>query len=501
MNNSFRAWLAVALLAGFPLLVLLVIAAIVAIELYALREGPVAALRVGIVAVPALVVLIRALLTIEQSRGDADPGLALTPEDQPELWALVRKIADEVGTRPPDEIRIIPQVNAAVHERTRWLGLRVSRRRLYIGAQLFAGLRQDQLCAVLGHEFAHYSNRDTRFSGATYRGRQAIAHVVTGLADGNTFARILRGGFQGYAKLYFTVSMRVCRTQELAADAAAARVGGTAAAVGALREIEALDVAWRFFLNTYAMIGWAAGYLPARLAEGYRALLADPIRSMEIDEVRRNPPDGKTSRYDSHPATLERIRLLESAPVAPPRPGGERPASEILRHSFETLDAALLTGLSDQAQMKRRTDWQTLVYLGSRHDVAEAAAKILGGRTVGEALALLDAAQFEPLADPDLTFPPGAGPRARRELLAGSVRTRLSIVARVAFADAGVARWLLSWSGPAEFVLEEPYHNALGSALDAATAGRPDTKPLRDLFAHAGIAPGYRPTDPVPVRS
>jgi hypothetical protein len=142
-----------------------------------------------------------------------------------------------------------------------------------------------------------------------------------------------------------------------------------------------------------------------------------------------------------------------------------------------------------------------LVYLGSRHDVAEAAAKILGGRTVGDALALLDAGQFEPLADPDLKVPPGAGPRARRELVARSARTRLSVVATVAFADAGVARWLLSWSGPAEFVLDEPYHRALDRALDTATAGRPDTRPLRALFAHARVDPRYRPADPVPVRS
>lgn len=501
MNKSFRALLAVVLLAGFPLLVLLIIAAIVTAELYALNHRSLTAVRIGIFAVPALVVLVKALLTIERSPDDADVGLAVLPEAQPELWTLVREIAGEVGTRLPDEIRIIPQVNAAVHERVRWLGLRVSRRRLYIGAQLFVGLSRDQLRAVLGHEFAHYSNRDTRLSGATYRGRQAIGRVVTGLETGNTFARILRGVFQGYAKLYFTVSMRVCRDQELAADTASARVAGTAAAVSALREIEALDVAWRFFLNTYATIGWAAGYLPARLAEGYRALLADPIRSMEIDEVRRNPPDGKTSRYDSHPATLERIRLLESAPVAPRRPGGERPASEILRHAGETLDGALLTGLSDQARTKRRTDWQTLVHLGSRHDLAEATAKILGGRTVGDALAMLDAGQFEPLADPDLKVPPGAGPRARRELVTRSVRARLSTVATVALADAGVARWLLSWSGPAEFVLDEPYRGALDSALDAATAGPPDTRPLRALLSHARIGLRYRPGDPVRARS
>ncbi|MEV6896249.1 M48 family metalloprotease [Amycolatopsis sp. NPDC051372] len=490
MKNSSRALLAVILLAGFPVLVLAIIAALVALEIYAFQDRPAIGLRLAIIVVPVVYVLLQALFTIERSGDDEVSGLPVTPEAQPELWALVHELADAVGTRPPDEIYLVPQVNASVEEQTRWLGLRVKRRRLFIGAQLFAGLRTDQFRSVLGHELAHYSNRDTRFAGTTYRGRQAIGRVVNGLNGSTWFGHMLRKLFHAYAKLYFAVSMRVSRDRELAADAAAARVAGTAAASSALREVEALDVVWRFFLNTYATMGWKAGYLPARLAEGYLHLLADGGRAEEIDKVRRNPPKHKTSPYDSHPPTLERIALLEAAPVVPVAEGGERPATEILREAAKTLDATLLTGLSTEARRKKPTDWPTLVDAATRHQFSENATKILRGRSPHDLLDALDAGRLDDVADPGLKVPTGAGARARRELLGQSVRERLSTVVVSELATAGLAHWTLSWSGPAELALDEAYDKALDPALDAAVTG--DTAGLRALLPAA---------EPDPIRS
>ncbi|MFI5607180.1 M48 family metalloprotease [Amycolatopsis sp. NPDC051903] len=481
MKNSSRALLSVVLLAGFPVLVLVIVAAIVALEIYAVQDRPATGLRLAIFAVPAVYVLLQALFTIERARDDDVSGLPLTPEAQPELWAVVRELADAVGTRPPDEIYLVPEVNAAVQEQTRWLGLRVKRRRMFIGAQLFAGLRADQLRSVLGHELGHYSNRDTRFGGATYRGRQAIGRVVSGLTNTGGLGRYLHPLLNGYAKLYFTVSMRVSRDQELAADAAAARVAGTTAATSALREIEALAVLWRFFLTTYATMGWRAGYVPARLAEGYRQLLADEHRAEELAEVRRNPPQHEVSRYDSHPATPERIAVLEAAPRVPVLPGGARPAAAILRNAEAVLDAAMLTGLSDEARKKQRTDWQTLVDVSMRNEFFENAGKIAHGRSISSLLDALDAGRLEELADPAVKVPAGAGPRARRELLGASAHARLSTVVTSALAGSGAARWQLSWSGPAELLLAEPFATSLTPALDAAVAG--NTGALRALLA------------------
>ncbi|MFC9254627.1 M48 family metallopeptidase [Amycolatopsis thailandensis] len=501
--KSLRGLLAAVLLAGFPLLVLAFVGGIVALEVLALRHNVFTAAKLGIITVPVGWILLKTLLTVERATDDDVPGVAVTPESQPALWALVRELADEAGTRPPDEIYLDADVNAAVTERTSWLGLRVLRRRMIIGVPLLMGLRQDQFRAVLAHELGHYSNKDTRFSALTYRGRKSIARVVNGLGRDGYFERFVGWLFRQYAKLYFMVSMSVCRDQELAADAVSARLAGTDAAASALREIEALAVTWRFFMNNYAAIGWDAGYLPDRFGEGYRALLTDPTRAEQMEEMRRNPSEEKTSRWDTHPATRDRVATLEAGARFPVRPGGELPATELLTGAEKMLDEALFTVFSDEAHSKRRTDWQSLVAIGRRHVAAEAAAEVLGERTLDMALDLLDAGRHEELADAAdaaSKLPAGAGSRARREFASESVRGRLAVVAHAALTDVGAGRWSLSWSGPAPFVLDEPLKDELVPALDKAAAAESDTAPLRALLTAAGVPAGYRPS-PTLVRS
>src|SRR5437763_15391822 len=170
VKTSLRAFVAVVLLAGFPVLVLLVIAGLALLEFFVAQHAIFLAAKLLIVAVPIAFVLFKALLAVERTTDEDEDGVALTPEAQPALWALVRELAADVGTRPPDESTLIPVVNAMGMEKTRWLGLSVVRRRMYIGAQLFAGLRRDQLSALLVPELAHYSNPATRLTGLTYRG-------------------------------------------------------------------------------------------------------------------------------------------------------------------------------------------------------------------------------------------------------------------------------------------------------------------------------------------
>jgi Zn-dependent protease with chaperone function len=491
VKTSWRAVVAVVLLAGFPALVFLVVGGLAVAEyFFFVHHSGILAIKLGIVAVPVSYALLKALFAIERTRGDTGSGVPVTRADEPALWALVEELAAAVGTRPPDTITLVSEVNAGVRERTGWLGLRVRQREMFIGAQLLAGLRHDQLRALLGHELGHYSNNDTRLAGLTYRGRRSIERALTGLGGDGWFEGLVRRLFVLYAKLYFAVSAAVCRRQELAADAAAARVAGTAAMTSALREIEVLDVAWDFYFDRYVPIGWDAGYLPDRLAGGFRSLLADETRAEEFDRVRRNPPAEAASRYDTHPPTAERIAALEALPEVPGRPGGDHPASEILRDAAPTLEAAMASDFSDKAKAKRRIGWDRLVDLGVRHAVTREAAGILGpGGTIAQALDLIDAGRAAELADPERKPPSSAGPRAQREFAAPSVRERLSTVVQAYLAEAEVAHWKLSWSGAPEFVVDEPHGSELTAALDAAAAADHDTAPLRRLLAATGVLP------------
>ena len=63
-----------------------------------------------------------------------------TARSTPRLWAEVRALAESSAPGAPDEIRLLPEVNAAVEEQTQMLGLVRGRRTLYLGAPVLMGL-------------------------------------------------------------------------------------------------------------------------------------------------------------------------------------------------------------------------------------------------------------------------------------------------------------------------------------------------------------------------
>ncbi|QWF81334.1 M48 family metalloprotease [Amycolatopsis sp. CA-230715] len=498
MRLPVRALTAVALLAGFPVLVLAIIAGLVVLEIEAASHAYVTAIKIGFFAVPASIVLLKGLGTLAKPPENAPDGLKLTEAAQPELWAFVGGLADVAGTRPPDEIYLVSGVEAAVNEETTLFGLRSKSRRLFIGAPLLAGLREDQLAAVLTHELGHYGNRDTRLSGITYRGRRSITATISSLDSGKLFQRLLKFVFRHYAKLYFLVSNAVCRRQERAADEASARAAGSAAAASALREVAAIDASWDHFLSSYAVLGWQSGYLPSDVFGGYTALRTENQDMLE--EIRENPP-AVSSRYDTHPPLAARVAAVERLGLPPVIEHGTRPATALLREHAATLDAALLTGLVPEAATKERADWATVVNLGCRAETVpgvleslDAAAKVIGGEgTVRTYLDALEAGHLAELSTTTAEPSASAGPLARREFVRDDVRKGLSTVVNVALADAGAARWNLSWTGPATFTVDPPHADGLDALIDDAVADEPRTAGLRDRLKHAGADLDQRP--------
>jgi Zn-dependent protease with chaperone function len=128
-------------------------------------------------------------------------GILVSPEQQPRLWHAVRDIAAEVGVRPPEEIRIMAEVNAAASEDSSWLGLRPGTRRLYLGAPLLVTLTVLQLRSVIAHEFGHYSGRHAALGPVTYRGLQAIGRIVHHLDNGSGVGRLMTKVFGWYGRL------------------------------------------------------------------------------------------------------------------------------------------------------------------------------------------------------------------------------------------------------------------------------------------------------------
>src|SRR5262245_32358555 len=115
---------------------------------------------------------------VVRTKPELPNGVRIEPAQGPQLWATVRELADKVGTRAPDEIQLVAEVNAAVVENARWLGLVGGRRFLLLGTPLVQTFTVDQLRSVLAHELGHYSHSHTRLGPLSYRGRLALVHTL-----------------------------------------------------------------------------------------------------------------------------------------------------------------------------------------------------------------------------------------------------------------------------------------------------------------------------------
>ncbi|MGW4702584.1 M48 family metallopeptidase [Streptomyces sp. NPDC004285] len=537
MGATLRALRALVLLAGFHLLGLLLLVLLGALDWVAWRWAPAGwALKTYVLSVVLAVPVVRGMLMLRTPRDEGVVGVPVTDAEEPRLWAAVRDLAGLVGTRAPDEIRLTADMNAAVTEDARLLGLRGGTRRLYLGLPLVAGLSEARLRAVLAHELGHYAHSDTRLSGITERSRLHVARTVgrfeerSGLKiakerarqERRSARRVARGrtarevdttgvgfSYRAMARIYSAYG-RFCmratqsgsRRQEIAADLAAARVAGRDATASALRALPALDTAQEFYLDSYATLGVEFGMLPPRgeVFGGIRHLLG--ARAGELAGMRADLPAEPATPYDSHPPTAERVAAIEALPDDGRAAEEERPAFGLFASPEEALRAVEDATLTPEALRMRRLDWPDLVheamtakYVRDTEQLRAALATPTGpdgtvdaDRLRREVEACLDAVATGAVWDlleglPLSEEAAAATGRARREFARSSLRRELARLLTAALASEGRARWQLSWSAPASLLLPDGYAGELPAALDAAVADRPDTERLRKLLA------------------
>ncbi|MFD9253118.1 M48 family metallopeptidase [Streptomyces bottropensis] len=543
MGATLRALRALVLLAGFYLLGVLLLAALAGADYLLYLYAPSSlAPKLYVVSVLLAIPLVRGLFMLRTPKGEDPPGLPVTEADEPALWRTVRELAAAVGTRAPSRIVLTADVNAAVSEDARLLGLLPGPRHLYLGIPLTQGLTEAQLRAVLAHELGHYSNADTRLAAITARGRAQVLRTIGHFEEradrtagrerarlekknakaaakgkktkeidttgaGITY-RVMARLYAGYGKLYIRATLTGSRRQEYAADAAAARIAGRDATASALREIPALDAAFGFYMNSYATLGAEARLLPPRgeFFGGYGRMLS--ARQLELIGLRTELPTEPTSPYDSHPPIADRVERIEALPADGRADEARGAALGLLTDPDRTLAAledAVLT--EDVLRFRRTADWQELLdgaMVANLASLDTALHRALAMYTkshpsLAALLKVIDDGQLWQLARrlPLSDQAAEAQGRAFREFarpaladaLQGMVLAELSAHSRLS--------WQFSWSKPAAVRLPPAPDGTeadLGTAIAAAVADHPDTGPLRTLLP-APQDPANRETD------
>ncbi len=499
------AALSIALLVGYFALAggIVVLLAFLTVQALTTSGGGFLGSKLAILTFVVGLAFARALSTVERPREDEDPGLPASRAEQPELWALVDEVSQELDLPAPDHIRLVENACAWVRQDTRLLGLVAGSRRLTLGLGLLQVLSVDELRSVLAHEMGHFARGETRVDPLVYRAGATIERTAAQLGPRSLLGRV----FARYAELYQRISLAVRRRQELHADAASVRVAGRAVHESALREVHAAAAAWMFFCDRYAVPVWRAGMAPEDLYVGYRALLRDPSRVEQIAAVRAD--DGEPAgRFDSHPTLLARLAHARRLVDRPP-PGDARSARALL---LQPVSVELRVTEDVNRRALRQLPVQRYSFAGELDPAPyvvgfDADAARLSRATsdvdglgqpagLGRTLALIEQDQDQSLRTALTGDRRQVAQADRAQHVRHLVLGPIALSAACALVSAGRARWSSGWAEAVHLVDGEGHRldlvRHLEEVLDGAGAGG-----LRAALLDAGVPLGDGARDDV----
>ncbi len=274
------------------------------------------------------------------------PGPLLLPNEQPELFKVLRGVASEMGQEMPAEVYAIGEMNAWVMDRGGIMGFG-SRRVMGLGLPLLQVLNVSQARGVIAHEFGHFYGGDTKLGPWIYRTRSAMIRTLSGLAEHGS---LLQKPFIWYGNAFMRITQMISRGQEFTADRLAAGIVGSQAMIDGLRVIHGggavFDAYWR---NEYVP-ALDKGYRPP-LAEGFAHFLSVPRITDAVNKiVSEELESGETDLYDSHPSLRDRVSALME--VAVDKEQDTTPSISLLR-DLENLEASFLAALADPDTVRK----------------------------------------------------------------------------------------------------------------------------------------------------
>ncbi len=297
-----RAALVFAAWSGFWLLAVALIALLLYVPYAQLRYGEPGI--GGLLAVAAAISLLMALFRSRSSeRGQRAKPLAR--ESVPALYMLVESIGARAGVRAPVAIHLDAGVNASVGAERTWYG-RVRRLDVALGHGLLCVLEEDELSAVIAHEFGHMVKGDLGLAPWVYRTRVALGDTVSSL-ESSIF--LLDAPFRLYAQGFLRQTASISRAQEYAADALGAELFGADAMADALRRVHARSADWTVYLNEALFPALGRG---ARLPilDGFRRFSASSDRRPAVQQALARERGAPPHPFDSHPSLQERLVAL-----------------------------------------------------------------------------------------------------------------------------------------------------------------------------------------------
>ncbi|WP_394847080.1 M48 family metallopeptidase [Pendulispora brunnea] len=270
-------------------------------------------LIIGLIALVSFAAVMKALWALVAPGKQKDPGEPLDLAAEPKLRALLREVADKVGTRMVDRVYLTTGTQLAVTERGGgWLQVRGKTERcLLVGAAVLEGMPIRAFKAILAHEYGHFKNEDTAGGGFALAMQRSLITMALSLARGGAANAMSPAWWfvRGFHLVFLRISHGASRLQEILADRWAALAYGSASFERGLRHVIERSVRFDAHANAALkevlekQVPLANFYAYAPEAAASETELADAL-----DKALGRP----ASPYDSHPPPHQRIAWVNA---------------------------------------------------------------------------------------------------------------------------------------------------------------------------------------------
>ncbi|MDQ2855892.1 MAG: tetratricopeptide repeat protein [Acidobacteriota bacterium] len=292
---------------SIPFVIFLVVGFAAAVTYAAFAAGHVPIKLVLIICVGAVVTVYKMIRSLFIKIDRKDPGRSLAYEEAPGLWDLARRVAETVGTRSVDEIRVTPGTDLAVYEG----GSRRERskddapRILILGVGVLNDFQVSGFRAVLAHEYGHFSHRDTAGGDVALRvnaNMLKFAHAMV-LSRQNVWWNIAFQFLRIYHFIFRRISHGATRLQEVLADRVAAAKFGSRAFEEGLTHVIRKSAEFKFVASREINESANARRALQNLYELAVTANAD------VEEEAEQTLNRKTTEDDTHPSPSDRFRF------------------------------------------------------------------------------------------------------------------------------------------------------------------------------------------------
>lgn len=305
----------------------------------------------GLASIGIMIFIFLVKFVFKKHQTDLSAFTEIDRSSQPDLFAFIDDIVAQVGTNFPKKIYISNQVNASVfYDSSFWSMFLPISKNLHIGMGLVNTVTEEELKAILSHEFGHFSQKSMQVGSYVYNVNQVIFNM---LYDNDSYTKMVQSWanvsnyfilFVGIAlkivegiqwilrKMYAIVNrsyMELSREMEFHADAVAASVTGYLPLKSSLLRMELADKSFEEvlgFYNSKFEEAWVSNnifeeqlfvlqFLASK--EGFPIVDGFPMVSEENNRFQSSRVVIE-NQWASHPATKDRIAALEKLQLVQP---------------------------------------------------------------------------------------------------------------------------------------------------------------------------------------